>query len=188
MKICDSWMKTNATDSGWKNVCPKSMKICRRPWLGISYQLLRQKPWRYYTDARVQAGRRVLCVRVWTFDSSSSASSLRICGLMQIWFSRKLPWSAFFSSFSFFFWWQFCVLAKVAILDPLQRFSQIWLQAKYQSNVLQKTSCYIFDYYLLETCIEIWRFFFNLGRIIAIENLKKENGEGGRGGEWGWLG
>jgi len=36
-----------------------------------------------------------------------------------------------------------------------------------------KISFYIFGY-LLEPCIEIWRFFMKLGRIMAIENLKKQ--------------
>jgi len=49
------------------------------------------------------------------------------------------------------------------------RFSQIWLQAKYEKK---KTSFYIFGY-LLELCIEIWRIFFEKIIIMAIEDLKK---------------
>jgi hypothetical protein len=41
------------------------------------------------------------------------------------------------------------------------RFSQFWLQAKYESKKLLK-AFYIFGY-LLEPGIEIWRFFLNIG-------------------------
>jgi hypothetical protein len=50
-------------------------------------------------------------------------------------------------------------------------FSQIWLQAKYESKNLKETF-YIFGY-LLEPCMEIWRIFLNFGLIMAIEILRK---------------
>jgi hypothetical protein len=114
------------------------MKICRRPLLGISYQLLRQKPWRYYTHARVQAGTAGLMrtrVNLRFLEFSFFIKNLWINA--DLIFKEASVKRLFFFVF-LFFWWQFCVVDKVAILDPLQRFSQIWLQAKYQSNVLQK--------------------------------------------------
>jgi hypothetical protein len=51
-------------------------------------------------------------------------------------------------------------------------FSQIWLQAKYESNFFLKATFYIFGY-VLEPCMEIWWIFLNFGLIMAIENLRK---------------
>jgi hypothetical protein len=49
------------------------------------------------------------------------------------------------------------------------RFSQIWLQAKYISKKLKQISI------ILATYLKIWRFFFDFGQIVAVENLKKRH-------------
>jgi len=36
-------------------------------------------------------------------------------------------------------------------------------------------SRYILSYLLVDPCIEIWRFFLDFFRVLAIENLKKKN-------------
>jgi hypothetical protein len=51
------------------------------------------------------------------------------------------------------------------------RFSQIWLQIKFESKFI-KPSFYIFGY-LFELCTEIRRFFLNFGPILATKDFKK---------------
>jgi hypothetical protein len=67
---------------------------------------------------------------------------------------------------------QFCDVAKVGIIQA--RFSQIWLQDKYESTFFE-ASFHIFGY-LLEPCSEIWPKIKKkkVGQILVIENHKKE--------------
>jgi len=51
------------------------------------------------------------------------------------------------------------------------KFSQIWLQDKFESRIL-RTSFNIFGY-VLEPCIEIWENFLKFGRLMATEKSKK---------------
>ncbi len=51
------------------------------------------------------------------------------------------------------------------------RFSQIWLQDKFESKFLKPTF-YIFGY-LFELCTQIRRFFLNFGPILATKNFNK---------------
>ncbi len=151
MKICDSWMETKICDRQWMKTCVSKVDE------NLSTTLARNKlpvvapEAMALLHARARAGKDggFLCVRVWTFDSSCSSSSLRICGLMQIWFSKKLPWSAFFFSVFFFFFlgWQFCVVAKVAILDSLQDLARFG----YKLNIKVMFYKNILLYFWLET-------------------------------------
>jgi hypothetical protein len=51
------------------------------------------------------------------------------------------------------------------------KFSQIWLQDKFESRIL-RTSLNSFGY-VLELCIEIWENFLKFGRFMATEKSKK---------------
>jgi hypothetical protein len=57
-----------------------------------------------------------------------------------------------------FFFGQFYDVAKVAMIA--RRFSQLWLQTKYESKSF-KTPFYIYFFYLQETSPEIWNLFLN---------------------------
>jgi hypothetical protein len=59
--------------------------------------------------------------------------------------------------------------AKVAMIH--MKFSQIWLQDKFESRIL-RTSLNSFGY-VLELCIEIWENFLKFGRFMATEKSKK---------------
>jgi hypothetical protein len=54
--------------------------------------------------------------------------------------------------------------------DPQEVVSQIWIQDKYKGSF--KLSFYIFGF-VLDSCIEIWRFFLKFGGILANKKLKK---------------
>jgi hypothetical protein len=45
--------------------------------------------------------------------------------------------------------------------NPLERFSQIWLQAKYKKNYFKHPSIFLAT--LLEPCIENWQSFLSFG-------------------------
>jgi hypothetical protein len=68
-----------------------------------------------------------------------------------------------------FFFVNFVIQSKWQ--SSIRRFSQIWLQAKFE-NIYFKTTFYIFGY-LLKPCIKIWLFPLNFGQIMAIGNLPK---------------
>jgi hypothetical protein len=77
-----------------------------------------------------------------------------------------LPQSVFIFS-----WGQFCDVAKEVMIHR-KIFFQIWATSKIgKQKTLKHLSIFLAK--ILEPHIEIWRYFLNFGRILAIENLKK---------------
>jgi hypothetical protein len=69
-------------------------------------------------------------------------------------------------------WGQFCDVSKVRMIRREKRFSQIWLQATFQSKILETSFLVCFFCY-----IGTWTIYRNLtnflkfGRLLAFENL-----------------
>jgi hypothetical protein len=57
---------------------------------------------------------------------------------------------------------------------PHEDLAKFWIQAKYEYTIFKQTSFYIFGY-LLETCIEIWKFFCKFWLNFWLLEISKKN-------------